>query len=317
MQEEREHNRTRTKNKVKTGQLFNFGKDSYLERTSRPIYAIFFLLPFLIFYDLGQYCLDYGVLNQLRIRVAALFWLQHLLESIGFDDKLAWLTPPLMIVVILTAMQITSGKQWRFWIGDILPMTFECTLFAVPLLVLTLFLNIPAGSKDNIDRLDASSIRIQNGLPTNGSPMIENELSIYNIETERNNSSRLQLTHFIIGIGIGIHEEFVFRLVLICVLTILFQDVVRLAHKESIVLSIIISAVLFSIYCNLDFFVGQADTLKLFNFMGFAFRTTVGIYFAVLFAVRGFGITAGTHIYYNIIAILLSLETYIIPLIPG
>jgi len=28
-----------------------------------------------------------------------------------------------------------------------------------------------------------------------------------------------------------------------------------------------------------------------------------GIYFAVLFAIRGFGITAGTHAFYNIIAV--------------
>jgi hypothetical protein len=31
-----------------------------------------------------------------------------------------------------------------------------------------------------------------------------------------------------------------------------------------------------------------------------------GIYFAVLFAVRGFGIAAGTHAFYNIIAAVLN-----------
>jgi hypothetical protein len=51
--------------------------------------------------------------------------------------------------------------------------------------------------------------------------------------------------------------------------------------------------------------------------MRFASRTTVGIYFAVLLVVRRFGITAGTLIYYNIVGILLSLENYIIPVIPG
>ena len=35
-----------------SNQLFNFARDSYLERTSRPVYAIVYLLPFIIFYEL-------------------------------------------------------------------------------------------------------------------------------------------------------------------------------------------------------------------------------------------------------------------------
>jgi hypothetical protein len=196
-------------------------------------------------------------------------------------------------------------------------MTFECILLTVPLLVLTLFLNIPTGSEDNIDLFINDQIRPHTGKPMNSSTTTEIELSILTGKAERHKSSSLLLTNIIIGIGIGIHEEFVFRLVLICFLMILFQDVLRIAHKGSIAFSVVISAVLFSVYYNLDFFIGQSDTLKLSNFMRFASRTTVGIYFAVLLVVRGFGITAGTHIYYNIVGILLSLENYIIPVIPG
>jgi len=39
-----------------------------------------------------------------------------------------------------------------------------------------------------------------------------------------------------------------------------------------------------------------------FHWTEFGFRTMAGIYFAVLFAIRGFGITAGTHAFYDIIA---------------
>jgi hypothetical protein len=43
-----------------------------------------------------------------------------------------------------------------------------------------------------------------------------------------------------------------------------------------------------------------------FNPTEFGFRTIAGVYFAILFAIRGFGITAGTHAFYDIIATLVN-----------
>ena len=99
--------------------------DSYLERTSRPIYAAVFLLPFILFYEFGTLRINTDVLNQSQERVVAFVWLQNLLEPLGYGGKLAWAAPPLAVVVILLALQITSGKQWRFWFGDIVPMVVE------------------------------------------------------------------------------------------------------------------------------------------------------------------------------------------------
>ena len=90
-------------------QLFNFAQNSYFERTSRPIYAIVFLLPFIIFYEIGTFRINTDVLNQSRIRVVAFVWMQNLLELLGFGGKFAWIAPPLAVLVILAALQITSG----------------------------------------------------------------------------------------------------------------------------------------------------------------------------------------------------------------
>ena len=65
---------------VSTGQLFNFAPNSYLERTSRPIYAIWFLLPFIVFYEVGTILINTNVLNQSVIRVVAFVWLQDFLS---------------------------------------------------------------------------------------------------------------------------------------------------------------------------------------------------------------------------------------------
>ncbi len=291
------------KYKYSTSQLFNFAKDSYLERTSRPIYAMVFLLPFIIFYEVGTFCINTDILNQSQIRVVAFVWLQNLLESLGFGGKFAWVASPLAVVVILIALQITSAKQWRFWIGDIFPMTAECILLAVPLIVLTLFLSSSAVPEGNISWFDDSVIGAQAGSLPSCSSVPGGSLSSLSAEAGDVEPAQSLLANIITGIGAGIYEELVFRLILICLLMLLFQDVLRLTHKKSIVLSVLISAALFSAHHHIDLLSGQPNATDPFNLIKFAFRTIAGIYFAVLFAIRGFGITAGTHAFYNIIAV--------------
>ena len=296
-------NKTKKQHKYSTGQMFNFAPDSYLERTSRPIYAIVFLLPFIIFYELGTFGFNTDILNQSQIRVVAFVWLQNLLESVGFGGKFAWVAPPLAVVVILMAMQITSGKQWRLWLGDILPMAVECVLLAVPLIVLTLFLSSSTEAENNVSRFENSAIQIQTGAPPNCSSVKDYRLSSDTGQAGRDGQGQPLLVNIVTGIGAGIYEELVFRLILICILMLLLQDALRLDHKNSIVLSVLISAALFSAHHHVDFFSGQPNAIDPFNLTRFAFRTIAGIYFAILFAIRGFGITAGTHAFYNIIAV--------------
>jgi membrane protease YdiL (CAAX protease family) len=122
-------------------------------------------------------------------------------------------------------------------------------------------------------------------------------------DNNENASKRHLLANIITGIGAGIYEELVFRLVLICILMLLFQDALKLSHANAIVLSVLISAALFSAHHHIDFFSGRVNSVDPFNLTKFVFRTIAGVYFAALFAVRGFGITAGTHAFYNIIAV--------------
>jgi hypothetical protein len=104
-------NRIKGKYKYSANQLFNFTKDSYLDRTSRPIYAIIFLLPFIIFYEVGTFGINTDVLNQSQIRVVAFVWLQNLLESLGFGGKLAWVAPPLATAPLRLDKQDSKSKR--------------------------------------------------------------------------------------------------------------------------------------------------------------------------------------------------------------
>jgi membrane protease YdiL (CAAX protease family) len=305
--------------------LLNFAQNSYLERTSRPIYALVFLLPFIVFYEVGTIFINTDVLNQSQVRVVAFVWLQNFLEYLGSGGKLAWVAPPLAVVIILIALQLASRKQWWFGFGDIWPMGIECILLAVPLIVLSLFLNSPAGPQDDMGQFGNSAAQVRPvsyvtgdlKLETNNMQYDEGVLrcssitknSLLSATTEAVNGevkSESLLASIVTGIGAGIYEELVFRLILICLLMLLFQDVLRLSHKNSIILSVLVSAALFSAHHHIVFLNGQLALSAAFNWTEFGFRTIAGVYFAVLFAIRGFGITAGTHAFYDIIATIIN-----------
>jgi len=295
------------KRKYSTSQLFNFAQDSYLERSARPIYAVVFLLPFIVFYEVGTILINSDLLRQYwQGRVVAFSWLQKSLEHIGFSTKFAWVATPLAVVLILIGLQLASRKRWRLWFADLWLMAVECIFLAIPLIVMGLFLNRPARPQADIHQFLRSSVQIQTR-PLSTCSSTENGPSLSPANDNNGNASAIKLLADIVtGIGAGIYEELVFRLILICLLMLLFQDLLQLNHGSSVILSVFVSAALFSAYHHIDFFSGQLYQRDPFNWTEFVFRTIAGVYFAVLFAVRGFGITAGTHAFYDVIATVIN-----------
>ena len=102
----------------------------------------------------------------------------------------------------------------------------------------------------------------------------------------------------VLSVGAGIYEELVFRLGALTLLSILLMDLLQLRRGWSLLLMVGISAILFASY-------HYQEGGETFAWQTFTFRTGAGIYFGVLFFRRGFGITAGTHAAYDILAALL------------
>jgi hypothetical protein len=282
------------KYRYSVSQLFNFVQGSYFERTSRPIYAIVFLLPFIVFYELGTILINTDLLRRYWLgRVVAFSWLQEFLAYLGLGSKFGWAATPLAVVVILAALQLASRKQWRFWLGDILPMAVECILLAVPLIVLSMVLSSSGQRQRDINQSANSAVRIQT----------DTVLKCYSVRNGGlpataeggGDDGKWQglLANVVTGIGAGIYEELVFRLILMSVLIILFQNTLGFERKTSIMISVLLSAGLFSAHHHIS---------VPLNWVEFGFRTAAGIYFAALFGIRGFAITAGTHAFYDIIA---------------
>lgn len=285
-------------------QLLDYTMDSYLERTSRPVYAIVFLIPFIITYELGSIFMQTSVLSShMQGRVVAFSWVQRFVEFLGFSSRFAWIATPLVVIFILIGLQIASQKTWKVWLTDLLPMSVECVLFAIPLIVLGFVLN-DSGAKASADAGPSQTAIVQTSI-------ISCSAVSSNLIYEQSQSPIIQqrswLADVITGIGAGIYEELIFRLVLICILMMLFQDFFKLNRTTAIVVSILISAALFSAHHHIDFLNWQ-PTRELFDISKFVFRTLAGVYFACLFAARGFGITAGTHAFYDIIAVVINVK---------
>jgi membrane protease YdiL (CAAX protease family) len=293
-----------TKSKA-TSPLLDFTADSYLERTSRPLYAIVFLIPFIIFYELGTAFINTDVLSKSQVRVVAFVWLQNFLEYIGTSSRLAWAAPPVVVVVILVGLQVAARKPWYFCFGDYIFMAIECVLLAIPLVVLSLvFHNAPQIGPRPPAGPESSHLYVQVQTVAQSPPSWAQAKSDLLNQSTANGAGAGEhslMASIVTGVGAGIYEELVFRLILICVLMFLFQDLFGLDHTSAIIVSVLLSAALFSAHHHIVFVDGRFTTGDSFGWGKFIFRTTAGVYFAVLYAIRGFGITAGTHALYDII----------------
>jgi len=98
----------------------------------------------------------------------------------------------------------------------------------------------------------------------------------------------------VLAIGAGIYEELVFRLMAFTILNILLIDLLRLGRRPAYLLIVVGTSILFSAYHY------WSPLSAPFRWSDCIFRTLAGSYFGLLFIFRGFGITVGVHISYDI-----------------
>ena len=99
--------------------------------------------------------------------------------------------------------------------------------------------------------------------------------------------------------GAGIYEELVFRLALMSAIHMLLSDVGGWKGPGSWIASLAAAAVAFALYHPLQTADGGFATWR------FLFLVAGGAWFGLLFHWRGFGVAAGTHAAYDLMALLL------------
>jgi membrane protease YdiL (CAAX protease family) len=122
-------------------------------------------------------------------------------------------------------------------------------------------------------------------------------------------SSLASLDRMIGYLGAGIYEELLFRLMLLPATIAAFRYM-QMTPKASMIAGVIVSSILFSLaHYRMEFrfllwHVSMTHGYS-FEWFSFVFRFSAGVFFSLLFLFRGFGIAAGSHAIYDILAVLL------------
>ena len=241
----------------------------YLEHSSSPLVSLVFVLPLILFYEMGTRG-GLGIARPLSDHstpqhVIAFSLLQQFFSLFGATGRSL---PALAVVGILLAWHIARQDRWRVRWTTLGGMAFESALLSLPLLALSVIL--------------AHMLRIV--LLAAAHPA----LSVSRLPPD---------DLLILCLGAGLYEELVFRLILLTLLTLLFKDLLQFPRRASALAVVLVSAVIFSGY----HYLGPES----FHWRTFAFRGLAGIYFGVLFLTRGFGVTAATHAAYDILVLLI------------
>lgn len=169
--------------------------------------------------------------------------------------------PGAAVAAILLATHIASRQPWVINWRTVGWMYIEAPLAAIPLLAMNWFAPLSAGG-------NGDHARVMDQLAQ--------------------------------GVGAGIYEELVFRLILISLLLIVGADVLRVPRRLTVVLAVVIASLVFAAYHHQPF--GH----ETFDLMRFAFRTVAGMYLAVVFWYRGYAPAAGCHAAYNAVLVVVS-----------
>jgi membrane protease YdiL (CAAX protease family) len=246
--------------------------ERYWSDSRRPLASLVFVAPMLLAYELGVVYL--GVQN------GADAFMRRVLDLFGFGQHFLL---PILTVCILLGWHYLSRGSWRLSGGIISGMAIESLALAI---CLRLILSV---QDVFFHAFDAPALLAIGG----------------------------KLKEAIGFLGAGIYEELLFRLILLSLVAWALRCVWarkrETAHPDHsdasqqigqfprtrggvTILAIVLTSLLFAAAHNVG---PGGEPLQGFRFL---FRTLAGVFFSIIFIYRGFGIAAGSHAAYDIIA---------------
>lgn len=151
----------------------------YWNQSRRPLASFFFVLPLIVFYELGSWWLGDGA-----VRNGAAVWLQQLLASSGL---VGWFLLPILTVTILLAWHHATGQPWKISTNVIYTMAAESALLAVVLLAFA---------------------HVQTNVLSISGVQVDCEIQIQQLANET-------FSKIVRYFGAGVYEELLFRLMLL------------------------------------------------------------------------------------------------------
>lgn len=241
-------------------------QESYWTLSRAPLESLVFTLPLVAVYEVGVLLLGRGA-----PRNGADVWLRSILDSLGFGAYFFLL--PTLTIVGLAAWHHLEHDRWRFSGRVLVGMAFESLALACVLIGIA---------------------HLQEGLWPEVRPVPDAFTTLDTSGGIAVARPSLLLQRLVGFCGAGLYEEVLFRLLMLPAVSWLL---LRLGFSPAASAGggVVLSAVLFSA----AHYVGaHGEALELYSF---TFRTVAGVFFGLLFLLRGFGITAGTHAAYDVL----------------
>ena len=240
----------------------------YWHDARRPLSCLIFLLPLLVVYEAGV--LWIGGDDASVVRNGADYWMRAILHAAGFDFSFLL---PILVAGALLAWHKIAKHPWHVSFDTLIGMLAESILFAFLLIVF-----------GQLQDLVFQKLSISVSMPARITVM--------------QTSGESTMATFLGFVGAGVYEEVLFRLCLLPIAFAAFRSF-KMENRWAAVLAVFVTSLVFSV----AHYVGAAsDGFSLFTF---SFRMLAGAFFATLFVLRGFGITVGCHVIYDLLVGLL------------
>ena len=239
--------------------------ERYLEQARRPIASLYFLFPLIIIYEVAKI-----FIGPQTACSGIDHWICELMSLFGAGQLVIL---PMLMTAVLLAWHHRKADQYGVSPRVFPTMAFEALgiglmLFLVANVFLVLFGNGP----------DAGRVADPYHWAIGTTSWWSNVVTY---------------------IGTGIHEELIFRVLIMLPLAILLtKHLAKRSHAA--VVAAVISSLLFAT-AHVDWFNPAGEP---FQELTFLFRFVAAGVFATVFHYRGFGIAVGTHITYNVLTLL-------------
>lgn len=256
-------------------------RESYWFLSTRPLHTLAFLAPLLALYEVGTlfFLSGNGLVEVIRARLM-LSQVMDVFGAAGFH------LPPILLSVILLCWHVLERDKWVLRKDVVLGMALESFVWTLPLFV---FAAIAGTSQTLIASPNA---------PAGALPLASHPPALLAQVGGTTPVEQLSLAaRMVLALGAGVYEELLFRLILIVGLHFVLKDLLKISESTTYVIAAVVSAIAFTLYHNIQHPTGGADLRLLVIYM------IAGLYFAVLFILRGFGVTVATHACYDVIAL--------------
>ena len=263
---DRKVNARRTRHQLKS----NSFSQRYFVQTRRPIVALYFVLPLIVVYEIAKI-----FIGQQTAYSGIDFWVYQILNAFGVGQ--------LVILPLLTAALLLAWHHRRddhyFFDPKLLP------LMALEAMGMGLMLFLFANMYQLLSTTDPNAGAVADPY-------------LWTI------GSSTWWSNVITFIGTGIHEELIFRVLLMLPIMLALQPFFEGPKNQGRTMAVLVAAgvssLLFAV-AHVNWFNPAGEA---FNEVTFVFRLVAAGIFSGLFFYRGFAIVVGTHITYNVLTLI-------------